>query len=140
MNINYKKSIIAGLTMLSLAIIAGGARYDRAGAPPEPAVELNSEAFDLLEQHIPFRVEKLRGFGPEDSAVDMDVIVQRDEQGRDLDYTWRARDGEALLVECDDFYDLYYRCDGPSRFNVRVITRDYAGKEKTTSVGLIAVN
>jgi hypothetical protein len=128
------KMIIASFALLSLAILAIGARHDRT------AIRLNQSALDLLEQHIPFRVETLSELAPEDDALELEIIVQQDEHGRDLEYAWRAMDGDTLLVECDDFYDLYYRCDGPSLFNVRVITRDHTGRQISVRRGFISIN
>lgn len=128
------KMMIACFALLSLAIFAIGARHDRT------AIRLNQPALDLLEQHIPFRVEILSELAPDDDALELEIIVQQDELGRDLEYVWRAMDGNTLLVECGDFYDLYYRCDGPSLFNVRVITRDHTGKQVSLQQGFVSIN
>jgi hypothetical protein len=128
------KMITACFALLSLAIFAIGARHDRT------IIRLDQPALDMLEQHIPFRVDILRSLAPEDNALELEIIIQQDELGRELEYSWRAMDGDTLLVECEDFYDLYYRCDGPSLFNVRVITRDHTGRQVSIQRGCIALN
>lgn len=128
------KIISTGFAVLSIALIAVGARFDRS------AVALDPSAVALLEQHIPFSLETRREIAPEDDALDLNVVVQLDEKGRDLEYTWRAMDGDTTLLECGDFYDLYYRCEAPSLFNVRVITLDHTGQQVSSCQGIIAIN
>ena len=128
------KIISTGFAVLSIALIAVGARFDRS------AVALDPSAVALLEQHIPFNLETRRELAPEDDALDLNVVVQLDEKGRDLEYTWRAMDGDTTLLECGDFYDLYYRCEAPSLFNVRVITLDHTGQQVSSCQGIIAIN
>lgn len=131
---------LASIALLLLGIVAAAARFDRTLAPVMEGVNSGREVIALLEQHIPFAIETLPGIEPGDDVFELDLVVDLDEEGRDLVYTWRAMDGDTMLLECGDFYDLYYRCDGPSLFKVRVITRDHAGNQISVRRGLVSVD
>lgn len=132
------KFIVTGLALLFAGIMAGGARLQRFAVPAGPPLDDDIRA--LLEQHIPFAIEPLVMDPAAEDLFAMDILVQLDELGRDLDFTWRAMDGESVLLECGDFYDLFYRCEAPSRLNVRVRTIDHTGRQISIKHGLIAIN
>lgn len=139
MNAKQKIKIISGLFIL-IGIVAGAARVDRTTVAETAPPRMDGTALALLEQHIPFAIAPLPAETRSDDLFNLDIIVHLDEQGRELEYNWRAMDNETILVECADFYDLYYRCDMPSELNVRVITKDHTGSIVSTRRGMVAIN
>lgn len=134
---NKMKSVAASIMLIG-GIIAGGAHFDRTAemAKTNPGPEV----LELLGRHIPFTLEAVPALDPGDDALGLDVIVQLDENGLERETIWRAMDGETVLLECSDFYDLYYRCDGPALLNIRHITRDHTGHQIATRHGVIAIH
>jgi hypothetical protein len=134
------KIILLAIMPALIAVVAGAARLkipESVVNTPQPVLKAG---LPELENQIPFELEEITTPAPGVDYFELDVIVQLDETGRESVYTWRAMDGETVLLECADFYDLYYMCDGPSEFKVRVITRDEAGRQTTVRQGFLAMN
>jgi len=94
--------------------------------------EVNS--FELVQQqvdqHIPFHVVAGEEPGATCDPVDLELLVITDPEGQDLDYRWRITKEGGAMIECGDFYELYYRCDGQSCYQMRVVRRPgTTGKE-----------
>jgi len=76
-----------------------------------------------VDQHIPFDAVAGQNPGANCNPVDLELLVITDQQGRDLDYRWRIQERDGYQIECGDFYELYYRCDGHSCYQMRVVRR-----------------
>jgi len=138
-----KKTVKMAVSVLALGcigLVAGGGLLHRAESlEAGPVAPARHPVDELLERHIPFQVDALPLGAAAADCFQMDVVVHLDERGRELDYTWRAMDGEDVLVECKDFYDLYYRCDAPGMIRARIITMDQNQRRVATRSGLFAV-
>jgi len=115
------------------AALRGAYGRQGSGAHPAPAVEPARAPFDaatlrMLEQLIPFGMRCSIAAGRQCDPMDVEVIVQTDASGHDLDYRWRVLDDGVVQMECGDFYDLYYRCDAPACLRLRVLTENDVGQ------------
>lgn len=138
---NIKSKINVSAIILALAALVAGGALLKSPDPVEIPVRLSADhALNALENQIPFELKIATNPLPGSDYFELDVIVQFDAEGNEADYTWRAMDGENILLECDDFYDLYYLCDGPSELQVRVFTRDHSGQLSSIRQGLLVIN
>lgn len=134
------KIMLFAIVPALVAVVSGATRLKIPETTVNIPQPLLKAAIPELEKHIPFELEEVAAPVPGADYFELDVIVQLDDAGRESSYTWRAMDGETILLECADFYDLYYMCDGPSELKVRVITRDVSGRQTTARQGLLALN
>lgn len=138
---NMKIKINASAIILVLAAVVAGGALLKSPDPVEIPVRLSADhALTALENQIPFDLKIATTPQPGSDYFELDVIVQLDAEGRETAYTWRAMDGENVLLECNDFYDLYYMCDGPSELQVRVFTRDNTGQLSSIRQSLLVIN
>lgn len=82
----------------------------------------------MLDRHIPVIFQEASPPGPHCDPLDVELFIIQNVLGEDLEYRWRAMAGERVQLECDDFYDLYYRYDAPNGLDLRVMTQDYVGR------------
>jgi hypothetical protein len=115
-------TLAAVLTIVMMAWIASGYRVQQRND------EVRDVA-DALDLHIPFNYRVSMTAGPRCDALDIEHVVLLDSTGEEIDYRWRMMDGEVVQLECEDFYDLYYRVEAPACFNVRVVTVNTAGQK-----------
>ena len=138
MNMKTKIMLFAIMPAL-LAVVAGAARLKSPESVVDTPQLMLKAGLPGLEKQIPFELEEVATPAPGVDYFELDVIVQLDDTGRESGYIWRAMDGETVLLECDDFYDLFYMCDGPSELKIRVINRDEAGRQTTVRQGFLAL-
>lgn len=80
----------------------------------------------LLREELPFIFTLSAEPGPHCDPLDIEWVRVLDAAGDVLEEEWRVLDGATVQLVCDDFYTLYYRCDGPSCLNLRIVLVDGA--------------
>jgi len=72
-----------------------------------------------LEEQIPFEFSVTDKPMNSCDPLDVDVVMIKGVNG-ETNYRWRVMDGDEVQMEFMSFNDLYYRCDGPGCFNIRM--------------------
>jgi hypothetical protein len=116
---NQQKAIITVMIIFATLVLVWAADGVRVRAPHPDAPDGSIEP--VMNVHIPFDFHVTSSPCPYCDPVDVDLIIETDENGHELNHTWRLLDGASVQLTCDNFYDLYYRADGPACFNLRVV-------------------
>lgn len=117
---NQRKLILTIMIIFVALVFTWAADGIRVRAPHPDTPE--GSIAPIMDALIPLDFKISSSPGPYCDTVDVDLIIEADEHGNPSRCTWRILDGSAVQLECEDFYDLYYRCDGPACFNLRVVT------------------
>ncbi|HMO51356.1 MAG TPA: hypothetical protein PKE26_08690 [Kiritimatiellia bacterium] len=139
--LHHKRNVTVAL-LLAVALVGwAGWQHEPGGLHRPPGDSAPDEAMmRLLEQHIPFALQARAAPGPHCDVIDLEIVVMLDEQGRELEYRWRVMDGDTVQLECADFYDLYYRCDAPSCYQIRAVwKRETAEKPVAVRRGAVCL-
>jgi hypothetical protein len=121
---NQQKAIITIMIIFATLVLVWAADGVRVRTP-HPDTPDGSIAPAMTGQ-IPFDFQVSSSPGPHCDPVDVDLIIETGESRTRLNQTWRLLDGASVQLECDNFYDLYYRSDGPGCFNIRIVSVEEA--------------
>jgi hypothetical protein len=89
----------------------------REAPPPDPSPT-------WLNENIPFGMEVFSTPPDGCDALDVALLITRDADGREINQRWHVMDGEEVQLACPTFEDLYYRCEAPGCYNLRIVTVD----------------
>ncbi len=120
---------IIGLVSLACAwwVWPGGAMPPGHTGPDDGIVSLTAGqpspfAYSLLENDHPFAIRMVSVPDPDCVPLDVEARILVDQHGQEKATLWRVMDGENVQLECDTFYDVYYRCDAPTCYRLTVLT------------------
>lgn len=117
---NQRKIILTIMIVFAALVISWAADGVRVRMP-HPDTPEGSIAPEV-DLHIPFDLRVSSSPGPYCNPLDVDLIVETGEDGTGTRYIWRVMGDGMVQLECEDFYDLYYRCEDIACFNLRVVT------------------
>jgi len=138
---------LMGAAGLAVLILAGGWTWsshrpsDPAAPPPRNTDVLSNET--MFSSGVrPLVVKAATPLAAAERAhavLQVEAIVPMDTQGAEGETRWRVMDGDSVLMEYADFYELYHRCDGPSDLAVRYIVVNEYGQTLSEKRGYLRV-